>query len=152
MGAAVVVVTNDRAREGDRIAASLAQKLWDTRREFEVKLTPVKEAIRLATATKGSPVVLSESADSTGSGSPGDSTGVLKHLLNSRLSGPAAIFLVDPEAVAKLKEAGVGSHRYSGDRRETRPAAFAAGNGYGPGAPHLGWPMDFARTRLQYRH
>jgi microcystin degradation protein MlrC len=109
MGAAVVVVTNDRAREGDRIAASLAQKLWDTRHEFEVKLTPVKEAIRLATATKGSPVVFSESADSTGSGSPGDSTGVLKHLLNSRLSGPAAIFLVDPEAVAKLQEAGVGA-------------------------------------------
>ena len=109
MGAAVVVVTDHRPRKGERMAASLAQKLWDTRQEFEFKLTPVKEAIRLAAATKGGPVVLSESSDSTGSGSPGDSTGVLKHLLDSRLSGPAAIFLVDPEAAARLKEAGVGS-------------------------------------------
>jgi microcystin degradation protein MlrC len=109
MGAAVVAVTDSEARQAERIAASLAQKLWSTRREFEFQLTPVEEALRLAAATKGGPVVLSESSDSTGSGSPGDSTGVLKHLLNSRLSGPAAISLVDPEAVATLKQAGVGS-------------------------------------------
>jgi microcystin degradation protein MlrC len=109
MGSAVVVVTHAQARAGERMAASLAQKLWDTRREFEIRLTPVKDALHFAAATKGGPVVLAESADSTGSGSPGDSTGLLKHLLNSHLTGPAAIFLVDPEAVARLKEAGVGS-------------------------------------------
>jgi microcystin degradation protein MlrC len=109
MGAAVVAVTDSGTRQGERIAASLAQKLWNTRREFEFRLTPVEEALRLAAATKGGPVVLSESSDSTGSGSPGDSTGVLKYLLNSRLPGPAAISLVDPEAVARLKQAGVGS-------------------------------------------
>jgi microcystin degradation protein MlrC len=109
MGGAVVVVTNGAAVAGERMAASIAQKFWDTRREFEFKLTPVKEAIRVAASAKGGPVVFAESADSTGSGSPGDSTGVLKHLVNSRLSGPAAIFLVDSEAVARLKEAGVGS-------------------------------------------
>ncbi len=109
MGAAVVAVTDSEARQAERIAASLAQKLWSTRREFEFQLTPVEEALRLAAATKGGPVVLSESSDSTGSGSPGDSTGVLTHLLNSRLSGPAAISLVDPEAVGRLKQAGVGS-------------------------------------------
>jgi microcystin degradation protein MlrC len=109
MGAAVVTVTNYNARAAERMAASIAQKFWDTRREFEVKLTPVDEAIRLALATKGGPVVLAESSDSTGSGSPGDSTGVLKHLLKAPLTEPAAIFLVDPEAAARLKEAGVGS-------------------------------------------
>ncbi|MGH7248233.1 MAG: M81 family metallopeptidase, partial [Pseudomonadota bacterium] len=103
MGSAVVVVTNGDARAADRQAAAIAQKFWDTRREFEATLTPVEEAIRLALGTKGGPVVLAESADSTGSGSPGDSTGVLKHLVKAPLTGPAAIFLVDPEAVATLK-------------------------------------------------
>ena len=52
MGGAVVAVTNDNARAAERMAASIAQKFWDTRRDFEVKLTPVDEAIRLALATK----------------------------------------------------------------------------------------------------
>ena len=109
MGSAVVAVTNGDARAADRQAAAIAQKYWDTKRDFEITLTPVEEAINLALATKGGPVVLAESSDSTGSGSPGDSTGVLKHLVKAPLTEPAAIFLVDPEAAATLAASGVGS-------------------------------------------
>ena len=98
MGSAVVAVTNGNQQAADRQAATIAQKYWDTRRDFEVELTPVEEAIQLALATKGGPVVLAESSDSTGSGSPGDSTGVLKYLVKAPLTEPAAIFLVDPVA------------------------------------------------------
>ena len=109
MGSAVVSVTNGDQRAADRQAAAIAQKYWDTRRDFEVELTPVEEAIQLALATKGGPVVLAESSDSTGSGSPGDSTGVLKYLVKAPLTEPAAIFLVDPEAAVALAASGVGS-------------------------------------------
>lgn len=109
MGSAVVVVSNGDPRAADLQAAALAQRFWDSRKEFEATLTPVEKAIELALATKGGPVVLAESSDSTGSGSPGDSTGVLKHLVKAALTGPAAIFLVDPEAVATLAAAGAGS-------------------------------------------
>jgi microcystin degradation protein MlrC len=109
MGGSVVVVTNGNAPSAGRYAAELARKFWDSRREFDVKLVPVKEAIRRAQRIQGGPVVLAESSDSTGSGSPGDSTGVLKELLSADLDGPAAIFLVDPEAVARTAPAGVGA-------------------------------------------
>src|SRR5258708_21394592 len=109
MGSAVVAVTNGDPRAADRQAAAIAQEFWDTRRDFEITLTPVEEAIKLALATKGGPVVLAESSDSTGSGSPGDSTGVLKYLVKAPLTEPAAIFLVDPEAAATLAASGVGS-------------------------------------------
>lgn len=109
MGSSVVVVTDGDEEGADRRAAKLAQRFWDTRRKFEVKLTAPGEAIAAALATEGGPVVLAESSDSTGSGSPGDSTGVLKHLLRARLTGPAAIFVVDPAAVGKLAAAGVGA-------------------------------------------
>ncbi len=70
--------------------------------------------------------MLSELSDSTGSGSPGDSTGLLKALLAARLREPVAIFLVDPEAVSGATRAGVGnsvSMRIGGkfDRRHSRP-------------------------------
>jgi microcystin degradation protein MlrC len=109
MGCAVVSVTNGDASSAQKQADMLARRMWDNRTKFEAKLTPVPEAIEAALKIKGGPVVLSESSDSTGSGSPGDSTGVLKHLLRAQLTGPAAIFLVDPDAVNSAIESGIGS-------------------------------------------
>src|SRR5438045_884412 len=109
MGCAVVSVTNGDKRAAQRQADGLARRLWDNKGDFEATLTPVAEAIDLALRMEGGPVVLSESSDSTGSGSPGDSTGVLKHLVRAPMTEPAAIFLVDPAAVATAIDAGIGS-------------------------------------------
>ena len=63
-----------------------------------MKLHSVPDALAAAEKIKGGPVVLAESSDSTGSGSPGDSTGVLKHLVKrspvgagSNLSGRSCL-------------------------------------------------------------
>jgi microcystin degradation protein MlrC len=109
MGCAVVAVTNGDLRAAQRRADSIARRLWDNKKAFETTLTPVAQALAAALRMEGGPVVLAESSDSTGSGSPGDSTGVLKHLVRAPLTGPAAIFLVDPGAVATAIRAGVGS-------------------------------------------
>jgi microcystin degradation protein MlrC len=109
MGSAVVAVTNGDARRAQRQADEIGRRLWDGKKEYEVELTPVDEAIRRALELPAGPAVLAESSDSTGSGSPGDSTGVLKHLVKAKLDGPAAIFLVEPAGVARAIEAGIGA-------------------------------------------
>ncbi len=109
MGCAVVAVADSDADAAQAAADGVAQRLWDERELYAVTLPGPAEAIAEALATEGGPVVLAESSDSTGSGSPGDSTGVLKVLLETPLTGTAAIFLVDPPAVAKVFEAGVGA-------------------------------------------
>lgn len=109
MGCAVVAVTNGNARAAQKYADAIAARLWNEKQDYEVQLVSVPAALAAAAKIEGGPVVLAESSDSTGSGSPGDSTGVLKHLVKARLSGPAAIFLVDPGAVAQAIEAGVGA-------------------------------------------
>jgi len=126
MGCAVVSVTNGDVKTAQRQADSLARKLWESKKSFEVKLTPVQEAIEAALKIRGGPVVLAESSDSTGSGSPGDSTGVLKYLVKAKLTEPAAIFLVDPANVARAIRAGIGkivSLRIGGafDKKHSRP-------------------------------
>lgn len=110
MGCAVTVAGVDKA-EAEAAAALLAREFWEARLEFEPELLPVETALKRAMKIEGGPVVLSESADSTGSGSPGDSSGVLKHLVKTRLDGPAAIFVVDPPAVKLAFEAGIGARR-----------------------------------------
>ncbi len=109
MGCAVVSVTNDNLKAAQQQADTLARRLWDRKQDFDVHLVPPEKAIAKALRVKDGLVVLAESSDSTGSGSPGDSTGVLKHLIKAPLEKPAAIFLVDPPAVARAVEAGVGA-------------------------------------------
>lgn len=128
MGCAVVSVTNDNQRAAQRQTDSIARRLWNNKRAFDVKLIPVSDAIKAALKTNGGPVVLSESSDSTGSGSPGDSTGVLKHLVKAPLTEPAAIFLVDPANVARAIKAGIGAEvslRIGGafDKKHSKPVS-----------------------------
>jgi microcystin degradation protein MlrC len=108
MGCSVVVVADKARSRVEATAGGLARGFWAVRREFDVRLTPPERAIREALRVPGGPVILSESSDSTGSGSPGDSTGLLKALLAAQLHEPVAFFMVDPEAVARAIRAGIG--------------------------------------------
>ena len=70
-----------RAAEIEPMVRQLAWQAWERRRSFAADLLTVDDAIRQALAAEGGPFILSESADSTGSGSPGDSAHVLERLL-----------------------------------------------------------------------
>jgi microcystin degradation protein MlrC len=129
MGSAVVSVTNGNLNAAQKQADELARKMWDTKAEFAPDLVSVPDAIERAMRVEGGPVVFAESSDSTGSGSPGDSTGVLRHLPRDVSS---AIFLVDPWAVAKAVEAGIGKRVKMAiggcyDKRNSKPVRV---NGY----------------------
>ncbi|MDX1981905.1 MAG: M81 family metallopeptidase [Bryobacteraceae bacterium] len=126
MGCAVVTVCDGDLAAAQQLSETLAGKWWKAKDEFTPELISPEDAIARALKIEGGPVVFAESSDSTGSGSPGDSTGVLKHLLKARLTGPAAIFLVDPGAAAKAIAAGVGNTVTMSiggcfDKRNSRP-------------------------------
>ncbi|MDP6779735.1 MAG: M81 family metallopeptidase [Candidatus Latescibacteria bacterium] len=104
----VVVCDGDRSRacaEADRIADAF----WACRGDFEPSLVKVEDAIDLALEDARGPFVFSDSADAPSSGAPGDSTVLLKALLNRRVEKPALLNIVDPEASAAAFRAGVGA-------------------------------------------
>ncbi|MBK9169922.1 MAG: M81 family metallopeptidase [Bryobacterales bacterium] len=134
MGCSVVVVTEGAPKRAARHASALARRFWKNRRRFDVTLTPPAEAIAQALALDGGPVVFAESADSTGSGSPGDGTGVLRALVDAGIpandTAPSALFLVDPDAVSAAHAAGPGAAltlKLGGgiDRKRNRPVPLA---------------------------
>ena len=57
MGCSVVSVTHIDAQASQKQADELAQQFWDTRRQFDFKLVPVRRALREALRMQG-PVVL----------------------------------------------------------------------------------------------
>lgn len=110
MGFATVVVTDNDPKRAETLACDLAKACWAERHAFmEIELVPIDEAIALALAEPSGPVVLSDCADGTGAGSPGDATAVIAALLRVNPDKPAYVFVRDAESAATAIAAGVGA-------------------------------------------
>lgn len=109
MGFATVAVTDGDVGLAEQVASNLASLAWAERNAFmETELVPIAEAIARAGEIDG-PVVLSDLADGTGAGSPGDATAVIAALLEADLTEPALVCVRDPEAAREAIAAGVGT-------------------------------------------
>lgn len=111
---ASVAVTADagHAAQAGRVVAVLAQQLWDLRDQYRISATPLAEAVREAgRAARGErpPVLLADVADNPGGGAPGNSTFVLRALLDAEVDDVVIGLQCDEPAVAAAFTAGVGA-------------------------------------------
>ena len=104
----VLVTTDDDPARAESEALRLARFMWRHRADMQAQLTSLPEAIRLAEETDGL-TVFSDAADSTASGSPGDSNAILRGLYEHGYSKKALVPIVDGPAVAAAVEAGIAS-------------------------------------------
>lgn len=105
-----IVVTDDNPEKARKYAEELAGICWDLRADFEIKPTPIKDAIAEAMAGEpGSVYVLADISDSGASGTAGDGTAALKGLLEANARSAAIAQIMDREAVDACIEAGVGA-------------------------------------------
>jgi microcystin degradation protein MlrC len=112
-GASVVVTTNGDQALAAATARRIAGEIWDRRNEFLLEsLTPeiaIQQAVRTGTKTVG-PVVINDTADNCGGGSPGDATHVLRALIDAGLPGRTCFgFIFDPEVAAQAHAVGAGA-------------------------------------------
>lgn len=109
LGSSVLVVTDGDRASAARLADDLAQRLWEVRHEYLSELTPIDVAVRRAHELHGEGlIVLSDCADATTSGAPGDSTWLLAELIKYHWQRPALITLVAPDVVEQCRELGGG--------------------------------------------
>jgi len=105
-----IVVTS---RAGEAHARSLAQQigreLWAQRESFRALSLSAAEAVEAAQAATAKPVVINETSDNCGGGSPGDGTHLLRAMLAAKLDNACFGFIVDPEVADQAHRAGVGS-------------------------------------------
>ena len=96
-------------------AAQFAQELWAVREQFRPASLSAEQALaqaqtHLADDTLEGPVVINETSDNCGGGTPGDGTHLLREMLAQKLGANACFgFIVDPGTAAQAHEAGVGS-------------------------------------------
>ena len=110
LGSAVLVVADGDAELARQECARFAGEVWQGRRDYLPELVGVEEAVREAFhEQKKGLVVLSDSADATTSGAPGDSSWVLRELLRYDWPRPVLVTLVDADLVALARGLGEGS-------------------------------------------
>jgi microcystin degradation protein MlrC len=108
-GWSVIVHTDDDPALAQTLAAEMANKAWSLRERFWVSArVPPVEAVRQAVAAEQGLVILSDTGDSVYGGAPGDSTCILRALLDQQVPCPAFVPMVDAEALNAALAAGVG--------------------------------------------
>lgn len=108
VSARVLVVTNDDQPLAEHLARSLAGELWAQRERLHFRALDLSSALDRAAAAPRGPVVLADVADNPGGGAPGDSTFILRAVLQRGLTRVATGLYYDPAAAQLCHDAGVG--------------------------------------------
>lgn len=108
LGTKVLVVTDDAKSKGDALAEQLGREVFAMRDKTLAAYQSPDEAIDEALATAGC-VVVSDTADNPGGGSAGDSTFILRRLIERGVENAAIGPLWDAGAVALCFAAGEGA-------------------------------------------
>lgn len=109
LGVTVVAVANNDEELAKRAAEDIANLIWEKREEFEPHVLTPQEGLVLAKAADAFPVVLNETSDNPGGGTPGDGTHLLRAMLEADLQDACFGFIYDPEVAALAHEKGVGA-------------------------------------------
>jgi microcystin degradation protein MlrC len=105
----VLVVTDAAVELGDEIALELGRAFFDLRLTIPEFTESIPEVLDRALEAEQGPVVVAEPYDNPGGGFPGDSTAMLRALLERGIDDVAVALLWDPVAVRLAVDAGVGA-------------------------------------------
>jgi microcystin degradation protein MlrC len=92
----------------DRNGRDIAEYAWSRRKDTLVPVYGAEESVAAALASELHPVLINETSDNPGGGTPGDGTHLLRALLKANASA-AYGFIFDPETAEQAKKAGVGA-------------------------------------------
>ncbi len=154
----LAVVDGDKAK-AQRVARALGEEIFAMREALAPKFLSVDAALDAALAMPGGPIVIADTADNAGGGAPGDSTFVLRRLLDRGITNVASGYYWDPVAVRFCLDAGLGATfrlRVGGKTGESsgdpvdllvtvRGIAENAIQHFGPSPQNIGMPSGYRR-------
>ena len=109
VGTHICVTSRGDRDKAELLAKKMAKKLWDYRENFRPISLTAAQAVVQAQAAKSLPVIINETSDNCGGGTPGDGTHLLRAMLDAGLENACFGFIVDPEVAAQAHKAGVGA-------------------------------------------
>ncbi|MEL6298453.1 MAG: M81 family metallopeptidase [Pseudomonadota bacterium] len=109
MGSRVLVITDDRKPDGDRIAKEIADELWDRRGTWSDPPLSLEDGVARIAAHQDGLAILAEPFDNAGGGAASDNSLVLHELHRQGATHIAVAPVWDPVAVSFCHRAGKGA-------------------------------------------
>ena len=110
VGARVLVVADGDGAKAEALAAKVGREVWALRETMSPPFLSVESAVARIAGHRGhKPLVLADTADNPGIGAAGDSTFVLRHLIERGIGGVAIAPFHDRIATELAFEAGLGA-------------------------------------------
>lgn len=108
-GVKSLAITDGDAALAGRVAEQFGRRFWAIREDAVLRALPIDEALDAALASERTPVVLADVADNPGGGAPGDSTFVVRRIIERGITGVVSGVYYDPASVQLCFEAGEGA-------------------------------------------
>ena len=108
-GAQALAVTDGDTAKAEQVAAELGQRFFSLRHQLYLPVLSLDEALDQALSVGDGPVVIADQSDNTGGGAPGDSTFVLRALLERGIENAGVAMIWDPVVVQVAMAAGKGA-------------------------------------------
>jgi microcystin degradation protein MlrC len=108
-GAKMLAVADRDIAIAERAADEFGRKFYAMRAEATLPFVPFDEAIRRAQEPGDKPILLADTSDQTGGGAPGDTTYMLKAMIDAGITNAVYAPLWDPLAVGICFAMGVGA-------------------------------------------
>jgi len=109
MGTRVLVYTDDRKTEGDRLAEQLGAELFANRGKWCPPTLDMQAGLAEALAHNGRLAIIAEPSDNAGAGAASDCTATIHELIRRKVDKAAVAPIWDPMAVEFCMMAGAGS-------------------------------------------
>ena len=109
VGAKMLVVTDNDPEKAVRVARSFAREIFEAREQMRGDYLGIDAALDRAVAATSGPIVLADVSDNAGGGAPGDSTFMLRRIIERGIEDVASCLYWDPIAVRMCREAGEGA-------------------------------------------
>ncbi|KGX90782.1 M81 family metallopeptidase [Pontibacillus marinus] len=107
-GVSVLTITDQNESFANDIAKQVADRVWNVKDKFDANHFSPREGIEHALKSFTSPVILNETSDNPGAGTPGDGTHLLKEMINMNLENACFGAIFDPEVAEEAHEHGPG--------------------------------------------
>ena len=109
LGTKTIAITDNDPAKAAALAEELGREFYALREQVMPRFYTIDGGIDRALSIDGSPVVMADVSDNPGGGAPGDSTFVLKRLLERGVENVAVGCIWDPIAASVAIEAGEGA-------------------------------------------
>lgn len=126
MGMSVIVITDGDTALAESVADEMKAAIEHQIPYLKRNYPTLDEALDRALLPGEGPVVLGDSSDNPGAGGLGDTTHILRRILERGITGAAVATILDPDSAAQCHEAGIGSfvHLHLGGKSDP---AFSGG-------------------------